>query len=312
MIIRYLLLALVVGCTTSDPYAADEITARKSIAACSVSQWCDETLPGVSSFLYSVWAADADDVFAVGAGGTILYRHGGTWMVMASGTTANLHAVWGASATDVWVAGSGGVVLRFNGTAWSDVSTGTSWDINAMWGSSSTDVWFVGGAEVMHWDGTTFAASPTGGTFLSISGTGPLDVWATGENTYLRHFTGSWSTIKSTGTSTTSVVLAIAPNDLWVSDSLIGKETMHSTDDGVSWTPYPAVAGGFNSMAARASSDIWAVGGRSVGEWNGSVWTSTQPFGSTVSLQAVTTSSSSTAGNLWVVGGNGLIRHRVL
>jgi len=310
--IRYLLLALVVGCTTSDLYALEEVTSAEAVA-CS-GGWCDETVTGVS-FLYSVWAVSPDDVFAVGAGGTILHRHDSTWTVMPSGgTTANLHAVWAASSTDAWAAGSGGVILRFDGTAWSSISSGMTWDINAMWGSSSTDVWFAGAAEMMHWDGAAFTAWPAGGTFLSVSGSGPLDVWVTGENTYLRHHTGtgSWATIKSTGTSTMSAVLAIAPNDLWASGPLIGKETMHSTDGGVSWTPYPALSGGFTSMAARASNDIWAIGGRTVGEWTGSMWSDTQPFGSTVSLQSVTTTPITTAGHVWVVGGSGLIRHRVL
>lgn len=320
MSVRYLLLVVAVGCATSDRDVIDEVVSDELIAPCPVGQWCIETATTsdstrVSALLRGVWAVSPDDVFAVGHGGTILHRTGSAWTVMPSGTTSNLHAVWAASSSDVWAAGAGGIVLHFNGTAWSTVPSGRTVDVDAVWGSSATDVWFAGSTQVTRWNGTGMSKSlEVGGLLLSISGTSPNDVWTTGENTFLRHFTGSWQpTIKPiAGVSTMSAVLAIATNDVWVSEAVPGKETLRSTNGGASWTPHPASNGGFKSLSARASNDILGVGGTSVGHWDGSAWAIATPFGSTVSIQSVTTTPPTTAGQAWLVGENGLIAHLVL
>jgi hypothetical protein len=255
--------------------------------------------------LHSVWAVDADNVFAVGDGGTILHRINSAWSVMASGVTSNLRGVWAASASDVWAVGMGGTVLRFNGTSWSAITGATTSDIDAVWGSSATDVWLVGSGVVTHWNGTAFSSMSFAGTLLSVSGTGPTDVWVAGENTYLHHFTGTWSTVDPViGTSTFFAVLAVGAKDVWATDFVLNKESVHY--DGSKWTPRKTNGGIFMGLAARASDDVWGVGGNDVGRWTGLAWTTTQPFGANVSLWSVTT----TVGNMWIVGDSALIEHQ--
>lgn len=279
-----------------------------AIPACATGQWCTEAAPAAGVLLHAVWAVSANDVFAVGDDGTILRRqNGNAWVDMNAPTTANLRGVWGSSSSDVWAGGVGGALLHFNGSTWSAVGTQTS-DIDAVWGSGPNDVWFCGSGSVLRWTGSSFTKFSFAGTLLAVSGTGPNDVWVTGENTNTHHWNGSsWATISpGAGTTTYFTVLAVAPNDAWVSSFITGKDTMHFT--GSKWTAQKAMLTMFNSMSARSATDIWGVGGTGrIGHWDGSTWTVAQPFGS-VAMWSVST----IAGHAWVVGDNSLIVHRAL
>jgi hypothetical protein len=77
---------------------------------------------GVSSTLFSVWAAAADDVFAVGDGGVILHRDATGWSSMTSPTIRSLKAVKGASGHDVFALADGNVLLHYDGAHWTPVN----------------------------------------------------------------------------------------------------------------------------------------------------------------------------------------------
>ena len=327
-----ILFLLVAGCTTS-PDPVDEAVDESAVTIAppcptSPGQWCTETAPVPSSLiLHGVFAIAADNVFAVGDGGTILHRDSSAWTAQSSGTNLNLLAVWAASASDVWAGGEAPpagtspsqTLLHFDGTAWSLVTAAGApiTDINAVWGSSSTDVWFVGSTVATHWDGATFTKFGLTGTLLGVSGTGPRDVWVAGENFQLRHFAGAgWSTFSpSPGPASQALltVLALGTTDVWVTDGTLSKETMHFGAD-KTWTAHGTKATingtltstGFNSMAARSSSDIWGVGQSRAGHWDGSNWAMAQPFGDATLL-----SVSIANGNGWIVGGSALIAHQV-
>lgn len=84
--------------------------------------------------LIAVWSGSsvginglANDVYAVGASGTILHYDGTSWSATGSGVTAsNLYAVWGSSsadsnghANDVYAVGASGTIVHYDGTVWS-------------------------------------------------------------------------------------------------------------------------------------------------------------------------------------------------
>jgi hypothetical protein len=75
-------------------------------------------------FLKGIWGAAADDVFAVGDGGTILHYDGADWRPMASGIGENLEAIWGVSGTDVFAVGTGGTILHYDGVDWNPMPSG--------------------------------------------------------------------------------------------------------------------------------------------------------------------------------------------
>ncbi len=59
------------------------------------------------------------NVFATGAGGTILHSHGVTRTAQTSGTTDDLTGVTSTGvAGDVYAVGDHGTILHFNGTTW--------------------------------------------------------------------------------------------------------------------------------------------------------------------------------------------------
>jgi hypothetical protein len=310
------------GCI--DPDASVDPTAElarrriSTASTCAIGQWCSEmpTPPlDTALTLFGVWAVNAGDVFAVGDMGTILRRINGDWQVMASGTTNSLRGVWALSSSNVWAVGAGGTILRFDGTTWTTVTGVVRTDINlaAVWGSSANDVWLAGGTSVWHWDGTSFSL-PTAftGSLTSLSGTGPTDVWLAGENSNLHHFDGAkWTSVAPLpGTSSFFAVLAISTTDAWATDFVAGKESVHW--NGSKWVPVKTNGvfgtGIFKGLSALAANDIWGAGGNSIGHWDGTAWTTTQPFGTNVSLWSVT----ATTGNVWVVGNGALIRHQSL
>ncbi|HEX3765224.1 MAG TPA: hypothetical protein VHW23_41290, partial [Kofleriaceae bacterium] len=116
----------------------------------------------MTSRLHGVWAASADDVFAVGDSGVILRRVSGTWTQMTSPTTNHLRGVWGLSSSNVWASGVAvngvGTVLHFDGTSWSLVS-GPTTDLDSVWAASATDVWFTGSTVVLRWNGSAFTTA---------------------------------------------------------------------------------------------------------------------------------------------------------
>ena len=314
---RYLVLVLACGCTVVEPFAAsdpDESEVSLSlIEACPTGQWCIETPPAevATTKLHGVWAIDEDDVFAVGNGGTILRRvNGNDWFAMSSGTTTNLTTVWGSSSSDVWVGSTSSLVLHYDGTSWSQISAPIS-NVDSIWGSSSSSVWFIGSGVTMHWDGSSFTATSGTTTLLSVSGTGANDAWIGGANIYLRHYNGTaWLTsMPQLSGSTYRAVFARTPTDAWAAGVVPKYETTHW--DGAKWTPYKTdVRGAFMiSISGQSANDVWAVGSGRVAHWTGGPsWSTELPFGSNVSLWAITT----VPGHAWIVGNDGLIAHRAL
>ena len=69
--------------------------------------------------LYDIWGTASDNIFAVGANGTILHFDGDEWTQMSSPTSEFLMGVWGSSADDIWAVGFYGITLhRQNGNNW--------------------------------------------------------------------------------------------------------------------------------------------------------------------------------------------------
>ena len=115
----------------------------------------------------AVWGSGPDDVWAVGALGSI--RHYLTGNVrfdkVPSGTTAPLHAIWGSGPKDIWVVGDAGTILHYDGTAFTpsaaQLPLGRKPNLYGVWGSSANDVWIVGDGVALHYTGPK---SGNGGT----------------------------------------------------------------------------------------------------------------------------------------------------
>lgn len=313
--------SLAAGCggqQSSDPDASSASDARgdgssvdapidgPTITPCPSGQWCIENAPiGSTTRLHGAWAADVNDVFAVGGAGTIIRRHSGSWSAMQSGSTETLYGIWGTSASNVWAVGENGTLLHNTGTGWNAVLGLTTADLYAVWGSSATDIWVAGSGVVLHGNGTTWTTTNLAGILMSVSGTGPNDVWVTGESSSVRHYTGStWANVNPGNGQTYFGILALSPTNVWASSATPSREWMNYT--GSAWTPHSTSNVIFQAFHAASATDVWAVATRKVGRWNGSTWTVQQPSVITVPLWAIT----GAAGNIWVVGDDATIAHR--
>jgi hypothetical protein len=79
-----------------------------------VGGWVDES-GTTERDLYAVFGVSNSEVFAVGAGGTVLHRENGAWTELDSGTTEDLYGVWGTSGEHIVVVGDNCVALEYNG-----------------------------------------------------------------------------------------------------------------------------------------------------------------------------------------------------
>lgn len=97
---------------------------------------------------------DADAPLAVAGG-----RH---WKRVRSNTCQALSGVWGSSPDDVWAVGAGGTLLHWDGKEWTPFSSPTDRDLYGISGSGPDNVIAVGGRPgdalptILHWDGATW------------------------------------------------------------------------------------------------------------------------------------------------------------
>lgn len=69
---------------------------------------------------------------------------------------ANLLGIWASGPSDVWAAGTLGTVVHYDGTTWSAVPTGRKETIRSLWGNGPANVWLAGTNDfVMHSQAST-------------------------------------------------------------------------------------------------------------------------------------------------------------
>jgi len=76
------------------------------------SNWTQVSNPA-QDILFSVAIVSANDVWAVGGGGTILHWDGNIWSKVTSPVTTTLRSISMVSADDGWAVGDGGVILHY-------------------------------------------------------------------------------------------------------------------------------------------------------------------------------------------------------
>lgn len=300
-----LAIVFVAGCGISPDDELDFETAESAVTSCPANTWCTEPAPAGTGLLYSVHAVDDDVAFAVGDNGKIIHRAGGVWAAATSGTTKHLRGVWAASATDAWAVGLNGAVLRWNGTSWSQHPSAPVRDYGGVWGAAANDVWLIAGSSALRWDGSTWTTKNLTGGLLDISGASATSVWITGEQAYVRRYSGgtTWTTLQPGAGVSYRAIEARTPTDVWVSAPTAGTRRFN----GSTWTTHTTGSYIFNSIHAPAASLAWgaATSGR-VGQWNGTAWTVSQVPGVSSTLWDV----HGAAGHVYVVGSNGTILHR--
>jgi hypothetical protein len=237
----------------------------------------------------------------------------GTWTVInppdpPGSTFAELNSAFATSPTQAWAVGESRVpasgdnfnalIEEWNGSAWS----------------------IVPGANV----GPATSTTPLYG----VSGSGPDDVWAVGQDSntntsLIEHWNGtSWDLVASPATEPANAQLntvsADSPTDAWAGGYAFPGTITSLIEhwNGTAWTVVPNAAPSVTeiiSIAAVSPSDVWALGRVGTGpqrdrsnvmeHWNGSQWSVV-----TLPTSALLSSISAVSANdVWAVGNDGVI-----
>jgi hypothetical protein len=201
-----------------------------------------------------------------------------------------LYAVAAVSTNDVWAVGwaesgptgqeGGALTMHWDGASWTVISNPSRAALLAVTAIAPNDVWAVGYQVILHWDGATWSSvafpPPPGNSyqvFKDISAVSANDIWAVGYSqasyfygyiysTLTYHWDGTqWNWVPNAGGSDyLYAVDAIAANDVWA----VGDNGYTQHWNGATWSqvagPYPGLGGRFNGVAAASTSDVWAVG----------------------------------------------------
>lgn len=140
-----------------------------------------------------------------------------------------IFSLWAISPSDIWAAGGGGTLMHFDGGTWSAVPSGVSSGLSSLWGSSSSDVWAVGaGGKILHYNGT------------------------------------SWSQVANGAANDLNWVWGIGANNVWAvgeNDTLLGGPGEFWHWDGANWTKVTtSINGPLYSVWASSPGDIFACG----------------------------------------------------
>jgi len=242
-------------------------------------------------------------------------------LVAAAGVTL-LAAAAGCPTETHGTGGSGGGAAP----AWATVYEGKDLGgaVLSVWGSGPDDVFVVGGplgnsgfeAVVQHFDGVSWETLAPGGadSFWWVSGTGPKDVWMSGEHGRITHWDGlTFHTFAPLTTSTLWGVWPAGPDDVWAVGGTPGGGAAADNDvvlhfDGAAWTKeaLPMQLGrSINKVWGASADDVYAVGEA------GTIW---HRKGGAWSLEASPATSNlltvhgCSAAEVYAVGGQDVLR----
>jgi len=296
------------------------------------ARWRETLVPASAHTLTSVFIVSANDVWAVGMGGTIIHWDGVSWVAVTPPVLAHLYSVFILpGGLDGWAvgvrAGPLATILRWSGTwptgAWSSFTTIAPLvppqTLRGVFLSSPTQGWAVGtSGTVLRWDGAgwTVTSSPTIRNLYSVFAVSPTDAWAVGASdgltadTIIRWNGASWTgpmIAPTTGVYYRSIRM-VSANDGWIAGTLnpTSQEGTLLRWNGAAWSTVRSwVTVDLNGLFMLPGGSV----GSSVGDaetivhWDGSIWFArTSP--TSTDLNAVSMVASNDG---WAVGDSGRI-----
>lgn len=253
-------------------------------------KWFAEPNPGGQKELYHVWTGSGTQVFAVGAGGTILSRQAsGSWSAESAGTSSDLYSVFGIpggsvwatgdnpgawrrdAATGKWLADQMGLTLGPQAAVWSVATGGAAGELWA--GGEDGKVWHRTGSPTASGSWQSEQALPSGVTVFGIAYADGA-VFAVGQRGYVavRKDTGGgarWQRAyqypalsgKTMGRDDALYGVFGFDRDTAVA---VGSKGLLVRYSGGTWQPMPqtidANANEFNGVWGTAPGRVWAVG----------------------------------------------------
>jgi len=128
--------------------------------------FCPMPTTGTTNDLFAVWGQSQNDMYAVGANGTILKWDGQAWSSMSSGVSTNLRAITAPKDKPALLlaGGDGSSLLTFDGTKWnSNTNSLLKSAINGIGANTSGNIYMVGNGDMyVRWDGNKKWERPAG------------------------------------------------------------------------------------------------------------------------------------------------------
>ena len=234
---------------------------------------------GVTKNIYGMWGTAQNNLYAVGAQGTLVHWDGGGWSLQANFTQQDLKSVYGLDAQHVWAVGLGGSAGEFDGLGWkaTPVLAGNV-SLNGVFaakGLGGPDVWATGQSGV-------YKLGPSGWlkynpspylTGMAIHGSDKDHIWSVGMTGAIIMWDGQLWKTQTSGTS-------IALRGVWAANPksvyAVGEKGQILHYDGSAWAAMPSpVKATLQSVWGSADDDVWAVGVKGlIVHWNGQKWQS--------------------------------------
>jgi len=226
----------------------------------------------------AIWGPE-DNIFVSNVKGEVWHFDGSTWSVVFTlpGAAPQANDVWGSGVNDVYVAGADGKLYQFAGGTWTPIDL-SGVPITKVWGTSSSNVWAFTSGVAFHKNGASWDQTSIDGPVLSVSGTGPNDMWIVvnpGAANEVEHWDGSaWTAIDTHAATEVLAVAAVAANDVHVS----ARQGRMEHFDGNTWTEaiVPTLAD-ITILQLTAADDVVGVSERDVVHYNGIAWANIRP-----------------------------------
>ena len=244
--------------------------------------------------LYDIEMVTPEDIWAVGAGGTILHWNGYDWQQVASPTSQDLYCVTmqpGSQGRSGLIGGTGATILVWDGANWIPQYTGWA-DFHYFSACSATSqevmVAAPGGGKMAVWNGqelvqpdeswTNWGGYAQPGMWISnIKMRGDQDGWAVGEAGLLMRYDGdAWNVVdspilnQSQSVSSLDMVPGTNGGEVW----FVGAGGMvMRLEDGSFSGPWSIGSEAISEVSFASAENGWAVGQNGfLAHWDGSNW----------------------------------------
>ena len=288
------------------------------------SDWVEVmTAPDV---LNGVWGLDANNVYAVGKGGVILFWDGSKWGAMTNPNNDSLHGLWGNS-TKIWAVGDGGSI-NWDGSAWSQADSSDSYSFKSIMGGTSYlyapgDSYYLRYRSMTstgYWSSVSLSGVTSGAALAGVWVFSDNEVYAVGEDATVikctsgcaNYSSSNWSkeTLPSGLTSHLNAIWANSNTDIWA----VGNDGAIVHYDGTSWTKMTTGSSTyFHGVWASGPKDVWAVGNplfnpdEAIFHYDGTSWKKAVAPKPGLVLNGVWGSSAT---DVWAVGKTSILRYK--
>ncbi len=316
---------------------------------CNTQKWCWEHPTPHGNALFDVFGTSETNVWAVGAGGTLLHYDGSSWSPdPQSGLFPNLYGVYGFRSDDLWVVGDYGTLLHYDGKSWKEdpsfkmlIQKHTNLrripPLYSLWGANSSDLWIGGEFSILaHYDGVKWAlVGDLGSTMYpnyhirKIWGHRTDHLWAvtvtpeTGDfpKSQIFYYDGTRWTRSATSERSVGSLWGPSENDIW---ALSDKDVLHF--DGTAWSsagtlnpPLPGLRERqFFSLGGTKETNLWVSGSSYVKpqvyeswfwHFDGKTWSQTPYATLARDFYRQARAMWGAGSSLWSVGDTGTLMH---